>query len=108
ATEDVQVGGQTIRPGQMVSQMLGAANRDPQHFPQPDRLDLQRPNNRHIAFGHGLHYCVGAPLARLEAQIAINTLLRRYPRLRLADTPLAWRPDYTFRSLQALPVEIGS
>lgn len=107
ATADVVVRGQSIRKGDMVSQMLGAANRDPEQFPEPDRLDITRANTRQIAFGHGLHYCVGAPLARLEAQVAINTLLRRFPTLRLTSDRLTWRTDYTFRSLQALPVEVG-
>lgn len=106
ATVDLEIGGQTIRQGEMVSQMLGSANRDPAQFADPDRLDLTRANTRQLGFGHGLHYCVGAPLARLETEIAINTLLRRFPRLRLASDALTWRADYTFRSLVALPVEV--
>ena len=87
---DVELGGQTIRPGDMVFQMLNAANRDPAHFAAPDRFDVRRQPNRHIAFGQGIHFCVGAPLARTEATIAIGTLVRRFPDLRLLDD----RPDW--------------
>jgi cytochrome P450 len=106
ATADLTLHGVTIRQGEMVSQMLGAANRDPEQFIEPDRLDLSRPANRHLGFGHGLHYCIGAPLARVETELAILTLLRRFPRLRLASDSLEWRADYTFRSLTSLPVEL--
>src|SRR5262249_44873645 len=84
--------------------LLGAANRDPAHFAEPDRLDLRREEPRHLAFGSGIHYCLGAPLARLEAQVAIGTILRRFPALALAAERPTWRPSSTLRGLQTLPV----
>jgi len=103
-SEDITIGGRTIPKGEMVMPFLGAANRDPAQFPDPDRLDLTRADNRHIAFGMGIHFCLGAPLARMEGQIAINTLLRRLPKLALAtDTP-EYRQSLTLRGLQSLPV----
>jgi cytochrome P450 len=82
--EDVTLGDRTIPAGSLVLGLLGAANRDPDHFPEPDRLDLRRRDNRHLAFGWGIHFCLGAPLARLEGQLAFRTLLRRLPNLALA------------------------
>src|SRR5262249_62169483 len=78
---DAESGGRTIEKGGMVVTVTGAANRAPAQFPDPDRLDLGRADNHHIAFGFGIHFCLGAPLARLETQIALATLLRRAPRL---------------------------
>lgn len=104
AKEDIEVGGKTMQKGQEVLTLLGAANRDPAQFPDPDRLDITRSPNRHLAFGHGIHSCLGAPLARVEGQIAIGTLLRRLPGLRRqTDTP-EWRETISLRGLQALPV----
>jgi pimeloyl-[acyl-carrier protein] synthase len=97
--------GQVIPAGERVTVLLGAANRDPRQFPQPDRLDLGRPNaGRHVSFGAGIHYCVGAPLARLEAQLALPALLRRFPRLRPPTEAPVWRRTFGLRGLQALPV----
>jgi cytochrome P450 PksS len=106
AAEDVELAGEVIPRGEMVIAVLGSADRDPAQFPEPDRLDLGRRENRHVAFGRGAHYCLGAPLARLEGAIALKTLLRRLPGLRLAvrDDELDYRPTPTFRSLTALPV----
>jgi cytochrome P450 len=106
ATADVSVGGVVIPKGEMVLVIITAANRDPARFPSPDALDLARPDNRHLAFGHGIHYCLGAPLARLEGEIAFGTLLRRMPELRLGVAPeaLAWRPNFGLRGLVTLPV----
>ena len=84
--------------------MLASANRDERQFPDPDRLDLSREPNRHLAFGLGLHYCLGAPLARLEGQIAIGTLVSRLPHLRMTQRPLRWRRGLVLRGLEALPV----
>ena len=84
--------------------VLGAANRDPEQFPEPDRLDLARRPNRHVAFIHGIHFCLGAPLARMEGQIAINTLLRRLPKLALASQQPQHRQSLTLRGLLSLPV----
>lgn len=106
AAEDVEVGGQTIGRGDAVIVILGSADRDPARFTDPDVLDLAREDVKHVAFGRGSHYCLGAPLARLEAEIALTTLLRRLPRMRLAvsEDELSWRPVPLFRSLTALPV----
>jgi cytochrome P450 len=103
-SKDVMVGGQKIPKGDLVMTFIGAADRDPAHFPDPDRLDIARSDNRHIAFGWGIHFCLGAPLARVEGQIAINTLARRLPKLALAtDTP-EYRESLTLRGLRTLPV----
>lgn len=98
--------GRTIPPGEEIGLLLGAANRDPEAFAEPDRLDLARSDNRHVSFGLGVHFCLGAGLARLEAQLALTGLLARAPRLALAadDDALAWRPGWLLRGLAALPV----
>ena len=82
AREPVEIGGKSVQPGEFVIAVLGAANRDPEVFPDPDRLDVTRPEIRHVSFGHGAHFCLGAPLARLEGQVAFTALLRRFPNLR--------------------------
>jgi cytochrome P450 len=102
---EVEVGGKTLPPGAFVVSAIGAANRDPRHFSDPDRLDIGRPENRHIAFGFGIHFCLGAPLARVEGQLALGALMRRMPKLRLADADLEWRESSTLRGLKALPVD---
>jgi cytochrome P450 len=105
-TEPVNIGGTTIPAGQIVIPALLAANRDPACTAQPDTLDITRTDNPHLAFGHGTHHCLGAPLARLEARIAISSLLTRFPQLRLAIPPehLTWRPGVIMHGLQMLPV----
>jgi cytochrome P450 len=103
-SEDITIGSQTIAKGEMVMPFLGAADRDPTQFPDPDRLDITRADNRHIAFGMGIHFCLGAPLARMEGQIAINTLLARLPKLALATDRPQFRQSLTLRGLQALPL----
>jgi len=100
----VTIGGLTIEAGEMVMPFIGAADRDPAHFPDPDRLDIARSDNRHIAFGLGIHFCLGAPLARLEGQIAINTLVQRLPKLALATDRPEYRQSLTLRGLKTLPV----
>ena len=103
ADEDIEWGGQRIRQGDFVQLLLGSANRDPQQFEKPNQFDILRTNQRHVSFGMGVHFCPGAPLARLEAQIAIGTLLRRLPKLRLVpDQPIEWSPNNLFRGLQHL------
>jgi cytochrome P450 len=104
---DAEIGGVPIPAGTLVLGFLGAANRDPAHFVEPDRLDVTRDQPRHLAFGSGIHYCLGAPLARLEAQAAIGTLLRRFPALTLTVERPVWRPSSTLRGLEALPVILG-
>ena len=103
-TVDVEIGGRAIDKGAMVVTAIGAANRDPAQFPDPDRLDLGRVDNRHIAFGFGIHFCLGAPLARLEGQVALGTLARRLPALALATDTVEWRESQVLRGLKALPV----
>jgi cytochrome P450 len=102
--EEVVYQGHTLRQGQVVGFLIGAANRDPEPFAQPGQLDLTRRHNPHLAFGHGIHYCLGAPLARLEGQIAINTLLQCMPKLTLATETLTYQDNFVFRGLEALPV----
>ncbi len=103
---DSELGGQTLRRGELVVAIVGSANRDGVQFTGADALDLARADNKHVGFGRGPHYCLGAPLARLETEIALATLLRRLPNLRLAITTddLYWRPIPIFRSLAELPV----
>ena len=103
-SEDIVIGGRTIAKGETVMPFIGAADRDPVQFPDPDRLDIGRADNRHIAFGWGIHFCLGAPLARIEGQIAISTLVRRMPKLELATAQPEYRQSLTLRGLKALPV----
>jgi cytochrome P450 len=104
APDDVELGGKLIRKRQAAIAVMGAANRDPERFPDPDRLDLRRQDNRHVAFAWASHFCFGAPLARLEGQIAFETLLRRMPNLQLEPGPITWRTNMGLRGLTALPV----
>lgn len=104
ARQPVVLGGEQIGAGQLIFPMIGAANRDPAHFDQPERFDVQRRPNKHLAFGHGIHYCIGAPLARLEATIAIGQILERFPGLVLATDQLTWAHDIAIRRLNGLPV----
>jgi cytochrome P450 len=102
--EDVTIGGVTIPAGETVWVSASAANRDPDRFPDPDRLDLARDTSGHLALGHGIHYCLGAPLARAETEIALAALLERFPRLELGAGEVRWRPSLRARGLLALPV----
>ena len=102
--EDMTVGGKTLRAGQPVLLLLGAANRDPAQFPEPDRLDVGRADNKHVAFGLGPHFCLGAPLARLEGRIVLQTLLRRLPKMRLDGPAPEYRDNFNLRGLKALRV----
>jgi cytochrome P450 len=106
AREELTIAGAVIPRGALVVLVLASANRDERHFANPDKLDITRAPNKHLSFGWGAHYCVGAPLARLEGQIAITTLLRRCPDLRLGAAPatLRWRPGLEMNGLEALPV----
>jgi len=104
AGEEAEVAGQVIQPGQQVSAVIGSANRDPEAFPDPDRLDLGRTPNRHQSFGRGIHFCLGAPLARLEAQLALKGLLEAFPELEFAAEAPTWRPATMFRGLERFPV----
>lgn len=110
AREPLMLGGQRVGRGEPVLVVLAAADRDPERFRDPDRLDLARPDNPHLGYGHGIHYCVGAPLARLEGRLAIGALLRRLPELRLAvdEGELRWRGGLIMRGLRSLPVEFAA
>jgi len=108
AQEDVMLGGKQIRKRDLVVPVFGAANRDPERFPNPDTLDLRRQDNRHVAFAWGAHYCFGAPLARMEGQIAFETILRRLPNLRLPAQEYVWRENSALRGLQSLHVEFDA
>lgn len=106
--EEYEWNGKIISEGDMVLIALASANRDPEYFKQPDRLDLSRERNHHIAFGMGIHHCLGAPLARLEGRIAIGTLLRRRNNIKLAVPPeqLEWQPTYLMRGFASLPLQL--
>ena len=106
AREDITIAETTIPRGELVMAVIGSANRDANYFDNPDALDITRKNNKHLAFGHGVHFCLGASLARLEGQIAISTLFQRMPNLRLSIAPdqLRWRGTFVLRGLEALPV----
>jgi pimeloyl-[acyl-carrier protein] synthase len=106
AQADVELGGRLIKKGMRVLAVLGAANRDPAVFTDPEELILDREPNRHLAFGQGPHYCLGAPLARLEAQIAFGIVLHRFPNIELDDPGPVWHPNTLIRGLKSLPVRV--
>ncbi|HSK88820.1 MAG TPA: cytochrome P450 [Anaerolineales bacterium] len=104
AAEDVEIGGKCIRKGQLVNSILAAGNRDPERFSEPDRFDIRRDEGRHLGLGLGIHFCLGAPLVRLEAQTAFTAILRRFPELSLATENLEWQEHPIFRGVKSLPV----
>jgi cytochrome P450 len=104
APEDVEIGGKTIRKGEATIAVMAAANHDPERFSDPDRINIRRTDNRHLAFGWSTHFCFGAPLARIEGQEAFDALLRRLPGLALEPGPLVWRRNLGLRGLETLPV----
>ncbi|MER8001648.1 cytochrome P450 [Streptomyces sp. NPDC095613] len=108
-TEPVDIGSARIPPGDTVLLCLASANRDPDRYTAPERFDIHRPSTGHLALGHGLHYCLGAPLARLQIRNAIGTFMRRFPDLALAAEPdqLRWRSSWRSHALQSLPVTLG-
>jgi len=108
AVEDLSIGDTVVPAGSIVIVGIAAANRDPRRFAQADQLEITRGDDRHLAFGHGLHRCLGAPLARMEGSVAIGALLRRFPNVRLACAPeeLSWLPFPVFRGLATLPVRV--
>lgn len=107
AREDFEIGGQTIRRGQILHILIGAANRDPEQFPEPDRLDVARSPNRHVTLGHGVHYCLGAALARMELREAIAGFLARYPDYEIDAPDVVFMDRTASRRLTALPVAIA-
>lgn len=106
ALEDVEIGGTQVRAGEHVTVLLAAANRDPAAFAEPGRLDLARSENKHLAFSSGPHFCLGAALARLEGQIALSSVVTRFPDLALATDELEWNPTITLRGVQRLQVSV--
>ena len=105
ATTDVEIGGRTIRKGEMVTVLIGAVNRDPAKFPEPDRFHIARSDGEHLAFSHGMHYCLGASLARLEAQVAVLAMIRKMPQMKLQGEAPRWKAMGRFRGLESLRVE---
>ena len=108
AREDMTIDSVNISQGDLVVAVIGSANHDETQFPDPETFDIARQPNKHVAFGQGAHFCLGAPLARLEGQIALTTLFRRFPNLHLAQASenLRWRKSLIIRGLEELPVAI--
>jgi hypothetical protein len=104
AADDMTWGGQHIRHGEFVMLLTGSANRDPRQFPNPDGLDLGRADNKHVGFGYGIHFCLGAPLARMEARIALGALVGRLRNVQLAMDEIVWRDNFSVRGPVALPL----
>ena len=106
ALEDAEIQGKLIRKGDLVNSILGSANRDPRRFSNPNRFDIAREEGRHLGFGLGIHFCIGAPLVRLEAEIIFETILRRFPDISLTTETLEWQEHPIFRGLKSLPVRL--
>jgi len=104
--EEMELCGTSLSPGAIVYVMLGSANRDPRHFPDPAMLNLARPNNNHLGFGAGAHFCIGSQLARLEAQAAVLGLIQRFPKMSCSTDSPRWRPNFVLRGLSSLPVSL--
>jgi hypothetical protein len=105
-TEDVELHGKRMRAGEMVFPLIGSADRDERQFPDADRLDVGRQPNRHLAFGHGIHFCLGGPLARVEGQIAFGSILRRFERIELREEHPPYMPKIFLRGLERLPLAL--
>jgi cytochrome P450 len=105
--EDLEIHGQKVARGQELALLLGSANHDPEVFRRPDELDVAREHNPHMSFGAGIHFCLGAPLARIELQTSFGTLLRRLPAMELVEEP-EWKPNYIIRGLRELLVRGGA
>jgi hypothetical protein len=104
ARQDFHIGGKNIRKGQILHIMIGAANRDPEQFDDPDRLHVRRSPNRHVSLGHGVHYCLGAALARLELRVAVASFLARFPNYRLASSEIVFMDRTASRRPTSVPV----
>ncbi len=106
ATEEITIGDKRVKKGSMISMLMGAANRDPARFADPDHLDLTRDNRQFLVFGHGIHYCLGHYLARMEGRIALQALIARHPRLRLGTVEPIWGTNWVMRSVASLPIKV--
>jgi cytochrome P450 len=106
ALEDANIKGKSIRKGDLVNTIIGSANRDPRRFSNPDSFEISRNEGRHLGFGMGIHFCIGAPLVRLEAEIVFDTILRRFPHISLETETLEWQEHPIFRGLKSLPVSL--
>ncbi len=104
ALEDIEIGGKTIAAGDRVFCMMNAANRDPQQFEEPERLDILREKNHHVIFGYGVHFCIGAPLARMEGRFALSAMMQRMTEIELGVAPPVWRDSLVLRGLSSLPI----
>ena len=104
ARDDIEIGGRVVPMGRQIAVLLASANRDAERFHDPDELDIARTDNHHLAFGHGIHFCLGAPLARLEGEVYFQALVRRFDRLALAQDALEYKPNIVNRGLKALPI----
>ncbi|HEX9333314.1 MAG TPA: cytochrome P450, partial [Anaerolineales bacterium] len=104
AAEDIEISGKCIHKGELVNSILAAGNRDPEHYSEPDRFDITRDEGKHLGLGLGIHFCLGAPLLRLEAQVAFTSILHRFLELRLATETLEWQEHPIFRGVKSLPV----
>jgi cytochrome P450 len=107
ALADIELPSMTLPKGKTAITLLGAANRDPEAFENPESVDIGREDNRHLAFGLGVHFCLGAPLARIEGQVAIGELFRRFPKIRLLEDPPPYKPNFTLRGLASLRVSVA-
>jgi cytochrome P450 len=103
--QEVTIKGISIPQDSSIYLLIGAANRDPEKFPDPEKLDVNRPPVRSLGFGYGIHFCIGAALARMESQVAFETIIRRLPDLKMAVETPEFRPNYSLRGLKALPLE---
>ena len=106
AAADLEMGGRTIREGQRVFAFMNSANRDPEAFDDPERFDIGRAQNPHMTFGHGIHFCLGAPLARLESEIAATRLAERLPQIHLKGGEPEWHDSLILRGVKSLPVTL--
>jgi cytochrome P450 len=106
AGQGIELAGKSLAPSEIILGCVGAANRDPSKFPDPEKFDISRPDIKHLSFGSGVHFCLGAALARMEAQIALSTLVERYPRLRWIGRKLTWMKGLTFRGVTSLPLAL--
>ena len=106
ALKDAKINGKVIREGDLVNTIIGSANRDPDRFTDPNHFDITRGEGRHLGFGLGIHFCIGAALVRLEAGVAYETILRRFPNIKLATETPEWQEHPVFRGLKTLPVAL--